>query len=342
MIIATLIQVLVLALRGMIHANIQILRAAIVIDSKVTEAASSVVVSPKDSFFQRSIRGRSKSTKAALNLMIKAMRFLDVLIGLMFGGDLIVVVALIFILVILLIIAPMSAVGGFGGLARAGGLAAPHGPAPAPTTHHGGGVVITGNAAVPSGIKADEWNKASQTQRILANTAITAAVMPFPGSKSNDTNSGHLVYEQGDTPVGWYDCSTFISAVLESNGLTVGGKKRNGKPYNFKTDRKRNLQDYRPTSGMLSAWSGKAVGRVGQSGWKNKVLPGDIIVNGHHVVMYVGTNSKGVQLIAHAGSHRSHVWYDTLLNQSGKQVGISRLDFQERNMAGGIIARLYG
>lgn len=186
-----------------------------------------------------------------------------------------------------------------------------------------------GSTAVPENMDPEEWAKADDTGQKFASTAITSSIMPFPGT-SGDINNGHLVYQQGNTPVGYYDCGVFISAVYEANGVLQSGEKRTGGPYDFKTMKKSDLQDYRVTSATMSFVKSERpeaiIATMSESGWESKMVPGDIMVSGQHISIYVGKNKDGVQLVAHAGSTTSKTYYDVMLTEKGKMVGLKKLD----------------
>lgn len=184
-----------------------------------------------------------------------------------------------------------------------------------------------GSTEVPKNMDEKEWKRADDIGQKFASTAIESSIMPFPGS-SGDTNNGHLVYQQGNTPIGYYDCSTFVSAVYEANGVTHSGKKVK-KPYDFKTMKKSNLKEYLTAGGtksfIKSNHKDAIITKMDASGWKDKIVPGDVMVSGSHIVVYVGKNKDGKQIIAHAGSSTSKVFYDVMLTKNGKQVGIAPL-----------------
>lgn len=184
-----------------------------------------------------------------------------------------------------------------------------------------------GTTEVPKNMDEKEWKRADDIGQKFASKALASSVMPFPGS-SGDINNGHLVYQQGNTPVGYYDCSTFISAVYEANGYTHSGKKVK-KKYDFKTMKKSNLKEYMTAGGtksfIKSKHSDAIITKMGDSGWKEKIVPGDIMASGSHIAMYAGKNKDGKQIIAHAGSSSSKVFYDVMLTENGKQVGIAPL-----------------
>lgn len=193
----------------------------------------------------------------------------------------------------------------------------------------GGNADINDSTDLPKGMDKKEWDRADDMGKALANVAISSSTMKFPGSKSNDINNGHLVYQQGNTPVGYYDCSTFISGVHEAIGYKLNGSKRKGGKYDFKKDKKSDLQDYQPTSShfsMAMSKKGSHVTYVGDKGWEKKMVPGDVMVVSGHVAMYVGKNTNGDRVVAHAGSRSSKVFYDVGLSKNGKMVGLKKLD----------------
>lgn len=189
-----------------------------------------------------------------------------------------------------------------------------------------------GSGSVPDGMDSEEWAKADDIGQKFAATAIEAAIMDFPesGRASDNINNGKLVYRQGNTWSGVYDCSTFISAVYEANGYRHDGSKRSGSPYDFDTMKKSNLEQYK-TSGMTYGYiqqnrSDSIVTKMNASGWEEKLVPGDIMVSGVHIATYVGKNDAGDRVVAHSGSPTADVFYDVALTKPGKQVGLKKLD----------------
>lgn len=188
----------------------------------------------------------------------------------------------------------------------------------------------TSGTAVPEGIDPKSWNTASAWGKKIAAEAIKSSTMTLdvPGTQSNNK---HLVYQQGNTPVGVYDCSVFVAAIYESLGkLTTGGDKTGGN-YDFKTNKKSDLQTYLTTTGLNAFFAGKQKENIGTAfvgDWESKIQVGDMLLLSGHVGIYVGKNLAGTHMMAHAGSPSAQVYYDTAFKNPGTQVGLGYLGFK--------------
>lgn len=187
-----------------------------------------------------------------------------------------------------------------------------------------------GSTAVPEGIDPNSWNTASNWGKRVASEAIRSSTMTLdvPGTQSNNK---HLVYQQGNTPVGVYDCSVFVAAIYESLGKTTTGGDKTGGNYDFKTNKKSDLQTYLTTTGLNAFFAGKQkenIGTVFVGDWESKIQPGDMVLLSGHVGIYVGKNLAGTHMMAHAGSPSAQVYYDTAFKNPGTQVGLGYLGFK--------------
>ena len=190
----------------------------------------------------------------------------------------------------------------------------------------GGKAPVKGDTSPPEGIDEEDWNKASDLQKQLAKTAFVGATMKFPkaGNPADANPAGGLRYEQGNTPIGVYDCSTFVSAVLEANGLRSDGGKREGDPYNFETMKKADLVNYEFTGAELTSWE-RGDGFTGTfNGDVSGMTPGDIIVDSEHVAVYVGKTKSGQGVFAHASSPGNHyIFWDLEGKNATYDVGLN-------------------
>jgi len=183
---------------------------------------------------------------------------------------------------------------------------------------------VSGTTSLPKGIDEKSWSKADEWGQKIASQAIQSATMTVDTPRTS-SNGGHLVYQQGNTPVGVYDCSTFVSGVFESFGVLTTGGKREGN-YDFKTGRKSDLKAYMATAGMRAFYAGKSdmqVGTLWSGDWESKLWPGDLLLMSGHVAIYVGKNSNGEHIMAHAASPSAFTFYDTSLTKKGRQVGLA-------------------
>lgn len=177
----------------------------------------------------------------------------------------------------------------------------------------------------PKDMDPKEWAKASPLQQSIALNAMVYSTMDMP---KGGVKKGHnkLVYEQGNTGIGHYDCSTFMTSVLESLGLN-DKLKRIDRKYDFQTMKKSDLTDFMSSRQYTSYYKGKPeliATNSNEAGWKDKLVPGDMLVMDGHVMFYVGKNKDGVQLVAH--SARSTSFLDVMLTQKAPQMGISKAE----------------
>lgn len=145
------------------------------------------------------------------------------------------------------------------------------------------------------GIQDDEWNKASDFAKKAVNTGI--AIMQHD----------ELYYDMAHR-VRAVDCSTFTSMAIElGTGYTVDGQKvTKYQAQDFMGhlgDKSRdNLQKY-STSGAQAGYyppgsDGYLASGVKQGNLPSNALPGDILANSSHVLMYMGhRKSDGKALI---------------------------------------------
>ena len=145
------------------------------------------------------------------------------------------------------------------------------------------------------GIQDDEWNKASDFAKKAVNTGI--AIMQHDELYYGMTHSVRAV-----------DCSTFTSMAIElGTGYTVDGQKvTKYQAQDFMDhlgDKSRdNLQKY-STSGAQAGYyppgsDGYLASGVKQGNLPSNALPGDILANSSHVLMYMGhRKSDGKALI---------------------------------------------
>lgn len=199
----------------------------------------------------------------------------------------------------------------------------------ASTDNDSEGSKFNGSTDAPIGVNSEDWDSGDELGKRIAKTAYDAATMKFPsaGNPSDASADGGLRYQQGNTPIGVYDCSTFVSAVLESNGILSNGGKRSGGNYDFNTMKKSDLQNYEYTGQELISWSKLAspVARQdGSNNWYKSLKPGDLIIDSNHVAVYVGKNESGKGVIAHAASPgASYIFNDMAQSKSTYDVGLN-------------------
>lgn len=169
----------------------------------------------------------------------------------------------------------------------------------------------------PDGISVESWKSADATGKKVASFAAQQIFDP--------PNGKPMTYQQGNTPVGVYDCSTFVCAVLEgSTHKTFSGEDCPG--YDFKTNCKADLQDYQYTGAMQSTVNGKPGSNLGNfANNPDKAQPGDILLNGGHVMIYIGRRDDGTDIICHASSSGGHCSSDIALSDRNLDVGFSEV-----------------
>ena len=146
----------------------------------------------------------------------------------------------------------------------------------------------------PEGISDESWKSADDVGRAIAAFASDAILNPPNGNK--------LIYRQGDTPVGYADCSVFVCASIEGGvkRTFAGVEAPNG--YDFSINKKSDLQGYNYTGGMRSVVSANSACNIGSVGSSiDKAQPGDIILSSSHVMIYVGKReSDGAPIYVHS------------------------------------------
>lgn len=180
-----------------------------------------------------------------------------------------------------------------------------------------------GSTAVPEGIDPASWETADEWGKKIASAAMASSIMTIdtPGTASN---GGHLVYQQGDTPIGVYDCTVFVLGVLQSLGKLTSGEDTAGK-YDFNVNKKSDLEEYMNTDGLNALYAGKAAYNIGDlevGNWEEVIKPGDMLLLSGHVGFYVGKNLAGIHLMAHAGAPSAVTYYDAAMAIQGSQVGL--------------------
>ena len=173
------------------------------------------------------------------------------------------------------------------------------------------------NVTKPEGISDASWNSADETGKKVALFAYNAIIDPPNGTA--------MKYQQGNTPVGVYDCSTFVCAVLEgSMHKTFSGKDCSG--YDFKTNCKGDLAEYSATKGMQSIVNSKPGCKKGLfSNNPENAQPGDVFLVTGHVMIYVGCRDDGTHIIAHASTQNGKCSSDIALTDRNLDVGFSEV-----------------
>lgn len=175
----------------------------------------------------------------------------------------------------------------------------------------------TSSVGKPEGISDESWNSADETGKKVALFAYNAIKDP--------PNGQPMKYQQGQTPVGVYDCSTFVCAVLEgSMHKTFKGVDCSG--YDFKTNCKADLAGYSATGGMITHTNsipGCKKGRFSDN--PDNAQPGDIFLVTGHVMIYIGKRDDGTHIIAHASSQNGHCSSDISLSDGNLDVGFSEV-----------------
>lgn len=173
------------------------------------------------------------------------------------------------------------------------------------------------NVTKPEGISDASWNSADETGKKVALFAYNAITNP-PGGKP-------MTYQQGNTPVGVYDCSTFVCAVLQGalnknfKGQDVGG-------YDFNTNCKADLTGYMATGEMITTTNGVPGCKKGVfSQNPENAQPGDIFLVTGHVMIYIGCRDDGTHIIAHASTQNGNCSPDIALSSSNQDVGFSEV-----------------
>ena len=181
-------------------------------------------------------------------------------------------------------------------------------------------VSTVNDSSKPAGLSDESWNSSDVTGKKVVVFACNAILNP--------PNGTYLLYRQGETEVGYADCSTFVCAVLEGSlkKTFAGLDAPNG--YDFSINKKADLKSYKTTSSMQSTVNSKAVCIVGSTDTSmNFAKPGDILLKEGHVGIYVGVNENGQHVMVHASSHTDpHCNGDINLSDGQKlEVGFSEV-----------------
>lgn len=180
--------------------------------------------------------------------------------------------------------------------------------------------VNTSESKKPEGVSEESWSKAD---------AIGKSIVAFASdSIINPPNGKYLLYQQGDTPVGYADCSVFVCAVFEGalNKTFTGLDAPNG--YDFAKNKKSDLVDYVTTYGMEDEVYKKPESKIGTTKTSlDSALPGDILLTDGHVGIYVGKNEKGDHVMVHASTSVNPTCSGDIALTDGKnlEVGFSRV-----------------
>lgn len=148
----------------------------------------------------------------------------------------------------------------------------------------------------PDGLSEASWNSADVVGKLVVAFACN--------SITNPPNGKYLIYSQGDTDVGYSDCSTFVCATLEGSlhKTFAGLDAPNG--YDFAVNKKSDLKSYKSTSSMQHTIDSKKSCIVGSTDSDLEFAkPGDILLKDGHVGIYVGVNENGENVMVHASSH---------------------------------------
>lgn len=172
----------------------------------------------------------------------------------------------------------------------------------------------------PVGLSEESWSKADAIGKKLVSFACDSIINP--------PNGKYLLYQQGNTPQGYADCSVFICAVFEGslNKTFTGGDAPNG--YDFSVNRKSDLKGYVTTSGMRSFVNKHPEAKIGSTTTSlDLALPGDVLLTSGHVGMYVGKNEKGEHVMVHASSKNNPNCNGDINLADGQklQVGFSKI-----------------
>ena len=171
------------------------------------------------------------------------------------------------------------------------------------------------------GIKDDEWNKASAFAKKAVNTGI--AIMQHD----------ELFYSMSNT-VRAVDCSTFTSMAVElGTGYTVDGQKVT--KYQAKDfmdhlgDKKRSdLQKYSASGAQAGYYppgsEGYLATGIKRGSIPSNALPGDLLANSSHVLMYMGHRKSDGKVMVIESSRRGATGFfkDVATTQSRSDMGI--------------------
>lgn len=145
---------------------------------------------------------------------------------------------------------------------------------------------------------------------------------------TNPPNGTRLIYKQGDTDVGFADCSVFVCGVIEGSlNKTFSGVEA-PKGYDFAKNKKSDLKEYRTTYSMRDVVNKKKDCIIGNTTSDiDKIRSGDILLRGEHVGIYVGTNESGEHIMVHASTHENPYCNGDVNLSDGKKldVGFSKI-----------------
>lgn len=175
----------------------------------------------------------------------------------------------------------------------------------------------------PEGLSEESWATADDVGKKVVSFACSAVINP--------PNGKPIIYQQGNTPVGYADCSTFVCAVMEGslNKTFSGGDAPKG--YDFSKNRKSDLQEYMATSAMRSFVRKNRSCIIGTTSTSlGQAHPGDILLKSGHVGIYVGKNEKGVDVMVHSSMRGANINDDINLTKGSVDVGFSKIygDYQ--------------
>ena len=180
--------------------------------------------------------------------------------------------------------------------------------------------VETSEVGKPVGLSEESWAKAD---------AIGKSIVAFASNSIiNPPNGTYLLYQQGNTPVGYADCSVFVCAVFEGalKKTFTGLDAPNG--YDFAKNKKSDLVDYVTTYGMEDVVYQKPESKIGTTRTSiDSALPGDILLTDGHVGIYVGKNENGDHVMVHASTSVNPTCSGDIALTDGKnlEVGFSRV-----------------
>jgi len=178
----------------------------------------------------------------------------------------------------------------------------------------------TSNTSKPEGVSEDSWSKADAIGKSIVSFASSSIINP--------PNGTYLLYEQGNTPVGYVDCSVFVCAVFEGalKKTFTGLDAPNG--YDFAKNRKSDLLDYVTTYGMEDVVYRKPEAKIGTTRTSiDSALPGDVLLTDGHVGIYVGKNENGDHVMVHAATSVNPTCSGNiaLTDKKNLEVGFSRV-----------------
>lgn len=146
----------------------------------------------------------------------------------------------------------------------------------------------------PEGVSEASWNSADEVGKRVASYACSVIDNPPNGQK--------LKYMQGDTPVGYADCTVFVCGAIEGaiKKTFDGSPAPNG--YDFSVNCKADLTGYRYVPSMEEVMDKDTSCIVGQVRTSiDKARPGDVLLRrNRHVSIYVGQLDDGRHILVNA------------------------------------------